>query len=390
MKKFVYFCGMMLMSLNIMAQVYLDDRNWDTLFIDDFSGSRSWSNLWEDQNSAVNNYIPLWKCFADGYWPSGVISNQETHLHQAYQKENVLFNNGNLVLHSSFKGDTPLACGSVYFPAPWVKYNHYCDAPNDQHKSVFYHSGIIESIEKIRYGYFEIRCKLPFHPGAFPAFWLHGSSCEDDYYEEIDIMEYSYGNHIGNGTPYKYSSGYLIDKHGCDCPNAEISYGKIHGLSIENDITRWHTYGCDWTPGRITWYLDGHIVDDFYNFDSVPSHPLTLIVNYAINNKAVSGKYPNQTPIWRSNDDMIVDYVKVLQLKCDCENDVFVSSAIELANFDHQVKHAVEIGSPTGITALLTTDVAIRASDYILVSGPFEVPIGAKLTMMVHPCPNPE
>ena len=72
------------------------------------------------------------------------------------------------------------------------------------------------------------------------------------------------------------------------------------------------------------------------------------------------------------------------------ENDTFITSANDLVNYDHQVKHSVEIGAPTGITALSTTNVTIRASDYILITGPFEVPIGAKLTMMVHPCPYPE
>ena len=233
-------------------------------------------------------------------------------------------------------------------------------------------------------------CLLPFHPGSFPAFWLYDNSCDDNYYEEIDIMEYSYGSSIGNGTPNKYSHGFLLDKHDCACPDPLISYGKIKNLPAGSDITDWQIYGCEWTPGRITWYLNGSIIDDYYDLDSVPSHPLTLIANYAINNGAVSGTYPNQTPTWRSENNMVIDYVKVLQLKCDCENDTYITNENELANYDHQVKHAVEIGSTTGIMALSTTDVTIRASDHVLVTGLFEVPIGAKLTMMVHPCPYPE
>ncbi len=32
MKKFIYLCGMMLLSLNMMAQIDLNDPNWDTVF----------------------------------------------------------------------------------------------------------------------------------------------------------------------------------------------------------------------------------------------------------------------------------------------------------------------------------------------------------------------
>ncbi len=390
MKKYIYLCCILLLNMELMSQVVLGDNNWDILFFEDFNGNRGWNNLWEDQNYDINNYVPRWICFADSFWNSGVISSQATHLHQAYQKDNALFNNGLLLLHGEYIGNTPLSCGSDYTHAPWVKYYHFCDTPENQHKSVFYHSGTIESIEKIKYGYFEIKCKLPFHPGSFPAFWLYDSSCPDNYYEEIDVMEYSYSSKIGNGTPSRYSSGFLIDQQSCNCPDPNTSYGNIHSLPTGSDITDWQTYGCEWSPGRITWYLNGNVVDDYFDLNNVPFHPLKLIVNYAINNIAVEGNYPNQTPIWRSEDYMIVDYIKVCQLKCDCETDVLITNEVDLANFDHQVKQSVEIRSSNGIQALQTTDVTIRASDHVLVTGAFEVPVGAKLTMMVHPCPYQE
>ncbi|MBR4155708.1 MAG: hypothetical protein IKU01_03265 [Bacteroidales bacterium] len=39
---------------------------------------------------------------------------------------------------------------------------------------------------------FGIRCKLLVHQGAFPAFWLWDSKT-GEYYEEIDIFEYTWG-----------------------------------------------------------------------------------------------------------------------------------------------------------------------------------------------------
>lgn len=38
MKKIIYLCAMMLLCLNAMAQIDPYDKNWDTVFIEDFSG----------------------------------------------------------------------------------------------------------------------------------------------------------------------------------------------------------------------------------------------------------------------------------------------------------------------------------------------------------------
>jgi hypothetical protein len=37
MKKIIYLCAMMLLCLNMMAQIDPYDKNWDTIVFDDFS-----------------------------------------------------------------------------------------------------------------------------------------------------------------------------------------------------------------------------------------------------------------------------------------------------------------------------------------------------------------
>ena len=53
MKQFIYLCGMMLITMNIMAQIDPYDRNWDTIVLDDFSTPGrtwvSWSFMSSDQ-----------------------------------------------------------------------------------------------------------------------------------------------------------------------------------------------------------------------------------------------------------------------------------------------------------------------------------------------------
>ena len=55
MKKFIYLCGMMLLSLNIMAQIDLNDRNWDTVLIENFDESSSYWE-WHQGNFSISNY----------------------------------------------------------------------------------------------------------------------------------------------------------------------------------------------------------------------------------------------------------------------------------------------------------------------------------------------
>lgn len=130
--------------------------------------------------------------------------------------------------------------------------------------------------------------------------------------------------------------------------------------------------------------MDGEVVNDYCDVDSIPCHPLTIKVNYAIDNSALA----NGVPAWRGNGTMTVEYVKVYKLKCDCNTDVTITNNTQLANFDQKVKHNITIGSSNGITVLTNTNVTMRACNSITINGPFEVPTGAQLGMIVHPCPE--
>ena len=56
MKKFVYLCGMMLLSLNIMAQIDLNDRNWDTIVNDDFTTPRRFWYSWSFKSNITGPF----------------------------------------------------------------------------------------------------------------------------------------------------------------------------------------------------------------------------------------------------------------------------------------------------------------------------------------------
>lgn len=362
-----------MLCMKAMAQPNVD-MNWNQTpcFFDDFNQpGRYFDHNFKEPNSY--KWIAYAACLSSGVTKPGTF--------QIYQYDRCVFEPENSVikLKASWIQDTPIQCGSYAIPP-----NKICDPT---HQQLFYKSGIIETYWRtFLYGYFEIKCKFPFHPGSFPAFWLFDAISGDGCYEEIDIAEYSYSPKIGNGTPYKYSTGFLYNKHGGTCPNPDMSFGKTIDYPNNGSITQWHTYGCEWLPGRIIWYLDGEVVNDYYDFDSIPCHPMVIKANYAINSLAMN--MDTGIPQWKGNGTMTIDYIKVHELKCDCDTDVIIVNSSQLTNFDQQVKHDITIGSSNGITVPTTTNKTMRACNTITITGPFEVPIGAQLGMMVHPCPN--
>ncbi len=48
-----------------------------------------------------------------------------------------------------------------------------------------------------QYGYFEMRAKLPAHPGVWPTFWLSSAPPGGSPNVEIDVLEF-YGDPLGS------------------------------------------------------------------------------------------------------------------------------------------------------------------------------------------------
>ena len=185
MKKFIYLCCLMTLSMDIMAQIG-ENNGWNTqpYFYDGFSGNnRGWGSNFIEFQSGNPRFQPHWRCYYEE-WDSGVTLDYNHH--QVFQRSQCQFHHQDGTLHiiAEFKGNTPLQCGVYELPYPSWHFNH-CDTT---HHWLYYYSGCIETLEKFQYGYFEIRCKLPVHEGAFPAFWLWGYN--DGRYEEIDMLEY--------------------------------------------------------------------------------------------------------------------------------------------------------------------------------------------------------
>jgi beta-glucanase (GH16 family) len=104
---------------------------------------------------------------------------------------------------------------------------------------------------QLRYGYFELRAKLPAGPGVWPAFWLGSESPKGslDPGLEVDVFE-AYGK-----FPAAYNSTVTV------WPKID----KAHRTSSWKQIkvppgslsAAFHSYGVAVMPDWITFYLDG-------------------------------------------------------------------------------------------------------------------------------------
>lgn len=120
-----------------------------------------------------------------------------------------------------------------------------------------YSNGSLASKSKFRFGYFEIKFRLPsnistpnINNNYLPTCWLfaNGSHQNPPIHSEIDIYEIDgKDNRFTNTVWYKYDNNF--NKFGDHAPNvATVSKGV------------WHTAAIDWTTKYVDFYYDGNFV----------------------------------------------------------------------------------------------------------------------------------
>ncbi|MEW6998673.1 family 16 glycosylhydrolase [Colwelliaceae bacterium BS250] len=114
-----------------------------------------------------------------------------------------------------------------------------------------------------KYGRFEMRAKLPFGQGSWPAFWMLPT---DEVYGEwpnsgeIDIVE-SVNLKTINDEGVTESLVYGTLHYGKDWP-ANSQTGKAFSMADNiNPADDFHTYTIEWQEGEIRWYIDGYLYE---------------------------------------------------------------------------------------------------------------------------------
>lgn len=189
-----------------------------------------------------------------------------------------------------------------------------------------------------RYGYVEMRAKLPFCRGAWPSFWMKGDTKfsrngenRNNWFSEIDIFEVF--SSIDTVRPNLHRWGKI---NGEEChemlpPNVNGQEKRFKFERPQIAANEFHTYGMLWEKDKISFFVDDNMyfsadidkncffLNDLRN-DTWGFHdPHYLIINNEVFTTDLSW-YPDGSPI-TANDEIdinyYVDYVRLYQSGTD-------------------------------------------------------------------------
>jgi beta-glucanase (GH16 family) len=153
---------------------------------------------------------------------------------------------------------------------------------------------------QFKYGYMEMRAKLPRGTGLWPAFWTLPSS--HGWPPEIDVME-------GRGDrPTDVNVGvYNKDATG------KTVHGSVWVTGLADYTADFHTFAVDWEPTFLSYYIDGVERIRVTDPARIPTEPM-----YVLANLAVGGNWPGSpdanTPF---PSDLEIDWIHVFERKAD-------------------------------------------------------------------------
>lgn len=155
-----------------------------------------------------------------------------------------------------------------------------------------YVSGLITSGRTFaqKFGYFEMRAKLPAGSGLWPAFWLVPGDMTASH--EIDVMEA-----VGQDLRHLHTS---FHKH----VGGLVSQTKVSDVP---DLSQdYHLFGADWQADKITWYFDRKPIFEVTTPAELQK-PMFMIANLAAGG-GMPGPVKDDTPL---PAQMQVDYIRV-------------------------------------------------------------------------------
>ena len=143
------------------------------------------------------------------------------------------------------------------------------------------------------YGYFEISARLPKGKGLWPAFWL--LPIDGSWPPEIDVIEV-----LGHDISRVYTTYHYRNSQGED---------QATGSYVGPDLSEgFNSFGIDWEPGRLIWYLNGKKIFEYSGSD-VSDKPMYMLLNLA-----VGGTWPGDPDeMTRFPASMEIAYVHVFR-----------------------------------------------------------------------------
>jgi len=162
-----------------------------------------------------------------------------------------------------------------------------------------YNSGLVRTWQEWSYGRVEVRAKLPYGRGFWPAIWLLPRTAPWPAGGEIDIME------ARGDLPWRISSAL---HWGWDAASRQyVSEIYESGANFQEG---YHVYAVEWDIGTVGFFVDG--VEHMRLYEpavGIPGTPKSIVLNLAVGGD-YSG-YPDWTTPFPAGFD--IDYVRVWQ-----------------------------------------------------------------------------
>lgn len=170
------------------------------------------------------------------------------------------------------------------------------------------------------YGYYEVRAKLHNGLGWHPAFWGRPHTEDESqsivFAQQITELDFFENKEQPNYTDFgwiRWRTGSLVGTHASHQVGPRgVSYG---------DTTGWHVYQCYYTPGRITWKVDGVTVHDqtINSTDAsvagfVPNTPIHVYLSVIQSSPAAQANIDANKPVGHVYGSVWFDYFKYCRL----------------------------------------------------------------------------
>jgi beta-glucanase (GH16 family) len=143
------------------------------------------------------------------------------------------------------------------------------------------------------YGYMEARVKVPAGAGLWPAFWA--LPADHGWPPELDVMEI-----VGNRPDAVRMTYHFLDAGGSHQGPGRTWEGPDFSAG-------WHTFGLDWGPDTLVWYVDDIERWRFTDASAITASPSYVVLNLAVGGTLAGAPDPS-TPF---PGDYLVDYVRV-------------------------------------------------------------------------------
>lgn len=169
---------------------------------------------------------------------------------------------------------------------------------NNKKYDIVYTTGAVNTHHKFNftYGYFEARLKMPKGKGMWPAWWM----LKDGWPPEIDMLEILCSNPGKIHVNYHYGPAW----------NEEKSHEQVLDLGFDS-TEDFHTYGFEWTPRYMKYYVDGKQIGHTYTDKEAIKQATGM---YMILNLAIDGwdGTPDDSTPWPALFQC--DYVRAWQI----------------------------------------------------------------------------